>query len=338
MALLAHAQAAPVVGIGALTGLLLVLALAFVATWATIKLYDLTMGALLRGVSDLVGALPFVGGFGERKIEALDQFILRQLGHALNGLETATAATWDALGFLVRETGKAMEALASATHDAIRNIHVADIPEQVSTATLPLKSGLARTKRDVHERARAEAKARSRGIDEVTRDLTRERLAREKGIDYIGARINARVMPRIRSLDRELAALRGYTRRVLSRRISKVEAALAAGVVGAIALATLTRYFPWFRCTNVRRFNRFLCRLPVGLLDDLLGLTIAALVLADVCRIGRLGTAAARVAAPLLLEIVGVVDAATNCTSFPKPPALSLNTTPLPPTTGALAL
>ena len=72
----------------------------------------------------------------------------------------------------------------------------------------------------------------------------------------------------------------GYTRRNLRIRIGRLEQALAAGVVGAVAVAAITRLAPYWQCTNVRRFNRFLCRSPVGGLDALLGIIAGTALLA----------------------------------------------------------
>jgi len=61
------------------------------------------------------------------------------------------------------------------------------------------------------------------------------------------------------------------------------------GAVGGIALATLTRVFPWWRCSNVRAFNRQLCRSPLGSLDWLFALAGLAVVALDPEEIAHLG-------------------------------------------------
>lgn len=336
---LAHALAPSLAGGGALTGALILTLFVLVVLYGIKYGYVHTFGAFFRELADLLNfdVWRFSVDLGDEVLK-VDNFLRARIQDGIDLTQEATAHTWHALEWVVSATGDAMAELAAATHDAIRNIHVADIPEQVTTATLPLKKGLERTNRDAHERARAEAKARERGIDRVGRDLTREQLARERGIDYLNARINSLVLPQIRALDRALDEVIGYTRRTLARRLSRVEKLVLGGALTAAAVAALTRVFPYWQCTNVRRFNRFLCRLPVGLLDDLLGLALVALVLDDVCRIGRAAQTAARAARGPLLTLVTVTVKATDCTSFVPPPALTLRTTDLPTPVSALAL
>jgi len=332
------APLAPAAPAAALTGALILTCLALATLIGIQMTYDYTLGAFLRGLADATRNIRWIGGKIASTFEGLDSFIQARIADGIDSLETAAAQVWSALAMVVRETGDAMASLASDTYAAIAGLVHGEIPQQVDAKTRPLTDRLSKTRTNADARIRAEALARSRGIDAVNRDLTHEALARERGIDRIDARLGQLVIPRIRALEVALSDVVGFTRRNLAIRMRTLERLLAAGALGAIAIAAVTRVFPYWQCTNVRGFNKALCRMPVGLLNELLGGALALLVLSDVCRIGQLTRQVAELAQPLLLEVVAVVDAATNCTSFAKPPALALATTQLPASENLVAL
>jgi len=330
LSLLAHAAAAPAVPAAAITGALVLVLVVWVALYGLKYGYDYSLGALLRELADSTRGIRWVGGRIADAIERIDDFVKARIADGISSVEATAALLWDGLTFIVRETGDAIVEFAADIHDTIHALVGAEIPNQVRAGTAPIDTRLDAINRRTNAQARAEAQARARGIDAVNRDLTREALARERGIDYIAGRLNTLVMPRIRSLEQTVADVVGYTRRNLNIRLRTLEKLLAAGALGAIAIAAVTRVFPYWQCSNVRGFNRALCRMPVGLLSTLLSGGLAALVLSDVCTIGRLTRQVAELAQPLMLNVVAVVDAATNCTSFPTPAALPLAATQLP--------
>jgi hypothetical protein len=336
--MLGYALSGPAGGVSAITGALVLLAFAWIALYGLKYGYDYSLGALLRKLADSTRGIRWVGGKLAGVFEEIDSFVESRIADGINSVESAAARLWDGLAWLVRETGDALVAFGADVHDAIDGIVRGEIPTQVRAGTAQIDTRLDGVNRRQNAQARAEALARSRGIDAVNRDLTREELARQRGIDAVQRRITELVMPRIRALDQTIADVVGFTRRNLAIRMRHVEQALAAGAIGAIALAAVTRVFPYWQCTNVRRFNRALCRLPIGLLDDLLGVGLAVLVMADVCRLASLMRRAAVASLPALRGLVAVVDAATHCTTFPKPPALPIAATELPASENLVAL
>ena len=336
--LLGAAAAAPAVPAAAITVGLIALAFVWITLWGLKYGYAYTLGALLRKLADSTRGIRWIGGRIATTFESMDSFVQARIADGIDTVEASAARLWDGLAWIVRETADALVAYAQDVHDAIAGLADAEIPKQVRTVTQPIVQRITNTIRVDDTRWRAEALTRSRGIDQLNRDLTAESLARERGIDRLENLLAELVLPRVRAAEQAVADVVGFTRRNLRVRVSNLERAAAAGTVGAIAIAAMTRVFPYWRCTNVRRFNRSLCRMPVGLLDDLLGAGLAALVLSDVCRIGTMTRQVAELAQPVLLELVAVADAATRCTSFPTPPPLPLERAALPSSSGTIAL
>jgi hypothetical protein len=327
---IAYAAAPAAAPIGAISAGLILLAFVWIALYGLKYGYDYSLGALLRMLADRTRDIRWIGGKIASTFESIDHFVQARLADGIDSVELAVANLWDGLAWVVRETGDALVAFGADVHSAIAGLVDGEIPAQVRAGTAPVDRRLDQVNRRTSAQARAEALARTRGIDAVNRDLTAEARARERGIDAVSDRITSVVMPRIRALGQTVSDVVGYTRRNLNIRLRTLEKALAAGAIGAIAIAAVTRVFPYWQCTNVRRANRMLCRLPVGLLDDLLGAGLAVLVLSDVCRVASLMRQAAELALPAMRGLVAVVDAATECTSFPKPAALPLAATSLP--------
>jgi len=305
----ALAPAAPIAGLAAALWLVVI---AWAVLFGIKYAYDYTFGAFLRGLADATRDIRWIGGKIAATFDSMDHFVQSRIADGLDGLEASAARLWDGLAWLVRETGDALVDFGTDVHAAIAGVVGGEIPTQIKAGTAPIDRRLDGVNRRTTERARAEALVRARGIDAVNK------------------RIGELVLPRIRALDQTVADVIGFTRRNLAIRLSRLEKLIAAGAIGAVAVAAMTRVFPYWQCTNVRRFNRSLCRLPIGLLDDLLGVGLAVLVMSDVCRMASLMRQAAEAALPALRGLVAVVDAATQCTSFPKPLALPLAATELP--------
>lgn len=255
----------------------LVILLAWVVLFCLLYTYRYTLGALILKLADMVDDIWVVGDDLAAALEKLDNIILKAISAGLAGLEQTAGKVWSAMAWSIRATGDALVELGEAGHAMGEAIVGAVIPNAIADATRPIDSRLDRTRVDANERARAEARARARGIDRVARDLTAESRARSRGIDDVRGFVAGVVVPRVNGLTRELDALRGWAHGALQGRVGALERYLAAGAIGAAAIAAITRVFPYWQCTNVRRFNRALCRSPVGAIDDLLGLAFLAI-------------------------------------------------------------
>ena len=283
--LLAAAPAVPAAPAVAITGALILTAFAWVVLWGSMQGYDYSFGALMRKFADMVEDIWIVGGKLADALRALDTYVLRQMGKGLDGLEAANARLWDALTWVVRETADAMVAFGSDVADAIGGLVGGTIPTQIGNVVGPVRDSLAGLQRRVRQIIDTELARFHNGIDGLRRDLTREALRSERGIDFVGDRLTSVVMPGLRALDHRLDQVIGYTRRTLARRLSTVEKLVLGGALTAAAVAALTRYFPYWQCTNVRRFNRALCRSPIGDWAALFGLLSLVVVALDPIRV-----------------------------------------------------
>jgi hypothetical protein len=292
------------VGIGALVGLAFLTLAAAIVAWGLVYLFDYTVGLLLDTMAGLVPHIPFVGGIAASAIARVKHNLRNRLVGAALGLEHAAAKFWHGAEQLTRYTADSIVWFGQATHDAIQALVDSVIPGQVRSHTQPLARDLGRTKTAADRRAAAEAKARTRGIDAVHRDLTAEKLARERGIDNVGARSLARTRAIEARLERQIALERTYSHRTLGRRVGLLERLLGVGALAGIALGVLTRAFPFWQCSNVRRFNRGLCRSPIGSLDWLFGLAATAVVALDLEEIVHEGTDVAQALGALWEEMV----------------------------------
>lgn len=271
--LVAAAPAAPLaLGAGEL-----VLLAAWLVLFCILYTYRYTLGALLLKLADMVDDIWLVGDDLADALEKLDHIIMQAISNGLAGLEYTAAKGWDAIAWTIRATGDAIVDVAAAGLQVQQALVGAIIPEAIDARTLPLGRAIGRSNAAQNQRAITEAHARAAGIDRLNRDLTAEELARQRGIDAISSRLDRIVIPRVNGLSRGLDALREWTHGALQRRVGSLERALAAGAIGAVAIAAITRVFPYWQCTNVRRFNKMLCRSPIGALDDLFAIAFLAI-------------------------------------------------------------
>ena len=322
----------------------------WVMPWALRLAYGVTIGVVLANLADVVGAAPWPVSRLEGPIRGLDSAIEDGLATYARINEAAFAEVLDGAAFLVEQTGDTIVREAQRTWESIQLLVGVVIPGQVKAETRPLAQRFSAQTQIENQRARGEALARTRGIDALDRDLMQERLARERGIDYLAGRLNTVVIPRLDGLAARLDSWAGYTwrnLRALRRRVGLLEVALGAGAVAAIATRVLTRALPWWRCSNVRSFNKAVCRSPLrsfgqwaGLLGLVELLALDVIVASDLCKFIDAMSAAAKKLQPLLLEFVDIEDAliAEGCGTKPallpiaplgiplvsSPPALNL--------------
>jgi hypothetical protein len=334
--------AAPELAFGAAELLVLT---AWVVLIGVLYTYRYTFGALILKLADMVDDIWLVGDDLADALEKLDHVIQASLSAGISGLEETSAKVWHALTWSVDATGDAILAVSAATHSLGESLVHAVIPAQVDAKVVPLGKQVARYQDAGVRRANEEAHARARGIDVLGRDLTAERLARERGIDYVGRLVTQRVIPRVNALDHALDDLAGWTRGVLGRRVGRLEAALGAGVIGAAAIAALTRVFPYWRCTNVRRFNKALCRSPIRNLrawESLLDLgalfALDVLVATDLCAVVNTIQTLAKQAEPALLAFVSAESVLLHCPAASYPDPLPIGPLAIPPASSTLTL
>lgn len=262
------APVAPLLAIG------LAALLAWVFLYGCKQGYDYSLGALLRQLARLVADLPLIGGFSAKRLLAVDHFLLDQLGQGIEQLETVIGKFWHALAWVVDETASTLSGFAHDVETTIGNLVTVTIPATAGAIAKPIAQDIGQFRRALRATVNEELRRFARGIDALGRDLTREKLAREHGIDALAGTLRSRLDALADSLRGDIAAVNRYAHGALSRRLGRLERLLAEGVIGGVALYALTRAFPYWQCTNVRALNKAVCRAPVGALDDLLGLAL----------------------------------------------------------------
>lgn len=263
----------------AIPGLLIALRLFMqvLAVWMLRLAYAVTLGLMLRLMASQAGRVPVVGGKLKGALEKADDVIADALGKVAQANERAFAAFTAGLGDATDRVTDALVDLAGSMYTTYDALLHGELPNHTKRATQPIAK---RIKDETTVRS-ARDRAQRRSIDDLgkstrARDRAEARV-RARGIDRLDDRIRDVVLPQVRGLRVAVQGVRSYTARqarALSRRIGRLEAAIGSGVIAAGALAVLSRSFPYWRCTNVKRFNRALCRAPVGALDDLLGLAL----------------------------------------------------------------
>lgn len=275
--ILGEAAAAPVVVLGPLVTVSLLLVCAWVALVGLRYSYEYTLGALLHALESLLNfnVWKFSVHLGD-EVAKVDHRIMDAIAAGINDCELALGRLLHGLEYVVRETGDALVAFGEDVRDGLRGVVLGEIPAQVGIATRPVAQGVGRLRRGFTHDLTQQALRLGHGIDQLERDLAHEALLRERGIDQLVRDITQRVGKAVRALEGEVADVVGYTRHTLARRLGRLESLVLGGAITAGALAVLTRYFPWWQCTNVRAFNRALCRAPIGGLEDFLALLFAA--------------------------------------------------------------
>ena len=264
-------ETAPEVGFVVTATLWLLVAIAFLIALKAVWTY--TIGALMNGFANLLdfsrwGVHVRLGG----PIRSLNNRVERYIGDAIIQQETLLGKWFHSLHLAFDFTGRSLEDFATGTLHAFHALTHATIPGLIAEKTKPIEYVQGQEKRANRERAQAEAKTRAAGIEAGARDLQREKVAREHGIDRVNAKVDGNVIPRIHTLEGEVAGVEHQVGRVIPHRLSRLERLLGAGVIGGAAIAALTRVFPYWQCSNVKRFMRNVCRSPLGSLDWLFGL------------------------------------------------------------------
>jgi hypothetical protein len=275
--------------------------------------------AVVGGIAGLLGAIPAIGGVLSSPVNAVAHWMEHEFAAAEAYLD-ATAAWWlHSLGELWAWLGREVRSQAALLY-AIATTMVGPA----------VKHALERAIELVRDRA---VRLEHLTVLELGRLHRLEEQLRHALVGYIGAAIFGALRPiehELGALDRRIDAglgalehgvdvaipaslngLRSWARELedeyqaLYHRVQRLEQTTtgeAATAAVAIALAELG--LGWTRCSNVGRLGRLGCRLPLGLLEGLLGAGIEALLVADICRLSELIEREAVLFEPLLDEFV----------------------------------
>lgn len=281
-------EVAPVAG-----GAYLIVGLGLICTYLVLfglkQGYQYTLGALIRKLAGAVGGIRFIGGKLEDIFLRLDHYILGRIGDGLDASEAGLTKWWHGMEWLARETYDTFASFGRDVHYTIRTIVDGTIPAAVGAGTHGLRGSIGAVRRALQREAAQLSHALAVRAHAIEVELARDFGRAWRGIDHLRGVTIPHVWKGVFGAAAGVTTLDDYVRGKLTRRVTNLEKRLAAGTLGAVAIAALTRVYPWWKCTNVRRFNRNLCRSPIGSLDWLFALTAGALVALDVERIAHEG-------------------------------------------------
>ncbi len=317
----------------------------FLFLYGASKGYDYSFGALLRKMGDVFRAkIPLIGvgvpGGGKvaSAFDKVDDIVRDALAAGLVATETALAKWWHAQEALVRYTYDALAYFAGETHNAIDSLVHGTIPQAVGAATKPVTVGLGKLgvkltalERTFERRLTLRAQALEAEID---RDFGKA----WRGIDHLRGSLSGTIAHGLGIAEAQIHVLNRRFANLVRGRVHRLEMLLAGGVLTAVAIAALTRVFPYWKCTNVRRLMRGTCRANPAWLELLFGAGIEALIVADLCDFIAGVSVAAKAAEPALLAFVEVEDVLIGCHGASKPPPLPLAPLGIPASTTGIAL
>lgn len=127
---------------------------------------------------------------------------------------------------------------------------------------------------------------------------------------------------------REVERPDGYTRKRL-RRLEKLLA--ASGAVALVSVAFRRMGLDWLRCKSLSKLGRRIGCGGFAVMEMLLGGTMEAFVLSDLCRFTNLLTAATEKLRPALLRLVDVEQALIACPGNSAPAVLHMPPLDIPP-------
>ena len=334
---LAEAPVAPLVPEAFLTAIGIG-TLAFFIVMLGLKIgWHYSLGALLRKMADIFTVkVPFTGigipgasALGDA-FRAADDYVEGKLASGLLASETVVGKWWYYQKELVYYTYDSLAWSWNQTVGAFDSLVHGTIPQAVTVVTRPIANDLGKLRKALAAEAASletQIVARAHALEA---ELTHDFGIAKRGIDYVRGTAVPQVWHWIRGAEAEIEALKRWETKVGNRRLTRLERLLGVGVISGIAIAALTRVFPYWQCRNVRKLLRGVCRSPGGWLDLLFGLGVEAFVVADLCDFIRALSAATRAVEPALLEFVAVENVLVGCpnASFPEPMGLRAEALP----------
>jgi hypothetical protein len=236
----------------------------------------------LFGFADrAVGWIPWFGHVATAPLHKIEQKVIHELAKAEQSIDSYVGHSWHQLARLVRKVAAEFYGLAGELLHIVALIErlwgPATILRVVKALLHPIRTALAIEHAAIRVLHGAEARLRHMVVEGVLPRLGRI----EHELDHVVEHDIAALRARTRTLEQE--ALREF--RWLR---SKPWLVVSAAFVGAVAIALRRLGLGWLRCRNVRSVGKRLCGMPVGLLEDLLGLALGFELLVDPEEIARI--------------------------------------------------
>lgn len=267
------APAAPVVvGLDLAAGGVVLMAL--VVGIGLLWLWDTTFGAVLESLANVLkfGGIRGHGGvdFG-RPIRALNSAVRATLSDWIRLNEITLGKFWHANAKLYEYLGDSINYLSHQTLAGISTLTGGTLPRLVHDHTEPLTKTIGGVEKKTRAQGRTEARTRAHADRAAVAHTDNLFGKAQAGIDHIAKEKVPALTREVDSLEADVHSLQHSVGRVIPKRLSRLERLLGAGVIGGAAVYALTRVFPYWQCSNVKRFMRGICRADRGLLDALLG-------------------------------------------------------------------
>lgn len=234
--------------------------------------YHHSLGALLLYLAEKLRGVRWVGGTIANAIESIDHQVEQALASGLAGAETAVGKWW----YYTKEVADyLMESLAyfgASTLDGFANLVHATIPHIAVNVARPAIEGFGRVTKVIRTTDTQLRSLVTRYVKAIEAQIARDFGNAWRGIDYLKKAAIPELWRVTHGLEADVGHLEQQVGRVIPARLTRLEKWLGAGVIGGAAIAAITRVFPYWQCSSVKRLNRLVCRSPLGALDDLLGL------------------------------------------------------------------
>lgn len=264
--------------------------------------------ALFGSVSGAVGWIPWLGHVATKPIHKIEQKITAALGRAERGFDKRLGTSWHKLGQVARHLARELEGQALALWAIAGALASLVSFDQLMRLWRKFAAPI-HAKQATHTKQLAQAKAGAQAVGHELGHVVRPQL---RTLESEMAHVIEWDLPRLRARDRALA--REYDRLHKWLRARPWDVPTKA-FVGAVAVALALMGGSWIRCRNWRRIGNHVCHLPVHVVEELLGLTVAALALRDLCRlVGVIEGIAVRVQPAieaLVLELEGFMCGGT---------------------------
>jgi hypothetical protein len=236
-------------------------------------LLTLICRAFFGTVEGVVGWVPYLGRLLEQPIHRIEQRVSHLIGGAVKPIDRHIATHWHSLAQVIRSIPSQLlddAALLFGLAAALVVLpSISLVKYLIRVATAPLRSAVRELEHDV-----VSLRSGARALRNFVRHSVWARLlalaALVSGIAHELPHLRARE----RALEQEIAKLRDWVRH---RKISLTTGAFLGAFVWALTKLGLR----WIRCSNVRKVGNRLCHMSPSLLDELLGIALAAELVID---------------------------------------------------------
>lgn len=268
--LLATPAAAPEVPAAVL---FVVSAVAFL-TFLIIYMLRFGAGVLIRGLlGSLASFLPTLFGIRHSVEHAIDYVggaVDDALGAAASAAQGVAVQTFNDAWKLTRWVGSAIANLAVETAHGFKVLVTSTIPAAVHDVTEPITRRLGA----IEARVLGQIDGAIGRLDDA---IAAAKAAAAAAIAAVNRRVRAAEHAISSTIPAELGRvesdIRGWTSkqiRRLSRRVSRVEAAVGLTALAGVIVTVIAKELPWIRCRNVGKVGRALCGTSTSSLDRLL--------------------------------------------------------------------